>query len=81
MSIWRNKPEIVRRALLENRSTVLDLLGSNPFPDRPPRYVRALLYDYRFADRATHDSTGQWWVRKLEREFVSPTTLQDLSKR
>jgi hypothetical protein len=48
------------------------LFERNPFPDRPPRFVRAVLYDYRFANAATHASTGQWWVREKLRDF-SPT--------
>jgi hypothetical protein len=42
------------QALLEGRKEVLDLLESSPFPpEDPPKYVRALLYDYRFADQPT----------------------------
>ena len=37
--------------LLEGSNAVLQLLAYNPFPERPPRYVRALLYDYRFTGR------------------------------
>jgi hypothetical protein len=37
--------------LLENSPAVTALLGSNPFPQKPPLYVRALLYDYRFSSR------------------------------
>jgi hypothetical protein len=43
-----------------------------PSPTRPPRYVRALLYDYRFADLATHRQTGEWWQRRLESGFCGP---------
>jgi hypothetical protein len=43
---------------------VLGLLASNPFPDRPPRHVRAVLYDYRFTDVATHRKDGTWWRRE-----------------
>src|SRR6266566_8990292 len=31
----------------------------DPFPDRPTQYVRALLYEYRFADPGTYVRTGQ----------------------
>ncbi|HEX2274051.1 MAG TPA: lipase maturation factor family protein, partial [Acidimicrobiales bacterium] len=34
--------------LLENDPTTLRLLAGNPFPDRPPNFVRARLYRYRF---------------------------------
>jgi len=43
---------------------VLDLLASNPFADRPPRHVRAVLYDYRFTDTATHRQYATWWRRE-----------------
>jgi len=40
------------------------LLLRNPFPGRPPRYVRAVLYDYRFTDSAARRATGAWWQRE-----------------
>lgn len=52
------------RKLLENEPAVLELLAHNPFPDRPPRYVRAVLYDYRFTDWDARDETGHWWRRE-----------------
>ncbi|MGI8427415.1 MAG: lipase maturation factor family protein [Actinomycetota bacterium] len=50
--------------LLQNAPIVGGLLESNPFPDAPPRYVRALLYDYRFASPEAHRK-GAWWRREL----------------
>ena len=58
--------ENLLRRLLEGSAPVLALFGSNPFPDHPPKRVRALLFDYRFADPATHARTGQWWIRRQE---------------
>lgn len=52
--------------LLEGSPQVLGLLGKNPFPAVPPRYVRALVYDYRFTSSAERRATGNWWQRKLE---------------
>ena len=43
---------------------MLGLLADNPFPDRPPRYVRAVSYDYRFTDSAERARTGAWWRRR-----------------
>ena len=37
--------------LLQNDAATLRLLRDNPFPDDPPRYVRAQLYRYRFTTR------------------------------
>jgi predicted DCC family thiol-disulfide oxidoreductase YuxK len=50
--------------LLEGSRPVLGLLAQNPFPDHPPRYVRAVLYDYRFTDAAERRRTGAWWRRR-----------------
>ncbi len=49
----------------------------DPFPDRPPQYVRALLYEYRFADPGTYVRTGQWWVRQLEGLYFPRVSLAD----
>lgn len=51
--------------LLEGSPPVLDLFAGNPFPARPPREIRALLYDYRFATPAERRATGAWWTRHL----------------
>jgi hypothetical protein len=53
------------KRLLQGSPEVLRLFAENPFPDRPPRYLRALLYDYRMTDLATRRRTGAWWKRKL----------------
>ena len=51
--------------LLQGEPAVLRLLATNPFPASPPRYVRTLVYDYRFTDRETRRRTGAWWRREL----------------
>ena len=56
------------RRLLEGSPDVLALLRQNPFPDAPPRYVRALIADYRFTNRATKDH-GRWWQIGPERPY------------
>jgi predicted DCC family thiol-disulfide oxidoreductase YuxK len=61
--------------LLEGSPEVLGLLAGNPFPDKPPRYVRAVLHDYRMTDLATRRSTGQWWTRETLGLYVPPVTL------
>ena len=49
--------------LREGSPTVLRLLQSNPFPDHPPQYIRAVLYDYQMTDFAQKRATGAWWRR------------------
>jgi hypothetical protein len=51
--------------LLVNDPPTLRLLRDNPFPDHPPTYVRARLFQYRFTTRAERRATGAWWHREL----------------
>ena len=67
--------ESLMRRLLEGSPPVLALLEVDPFPDRPPKYVRAQLYDYRFADSSTRAATGQWWVRQLAGLYFPQVSL------
>jgi predicted DCC family thiol-disulfide oxidoreductase YuxK len=67
--------ESLMRRLLEGSPPVLALFEADPFPDRPPRYVRALLYDYSFADSGTRAATGQWWVRQLAGLYFPAVSL------
>ncbi len=50
--------------LLEGSPPVLDLMGSNPFPDHPPKFIRAAAWDYRFTSRAQRREDGSWWTRR-----------------
>jgi hypothetical protein len=62
--------------MLENDRPTLKLLHRNPFPDRPPMYVRARLYHYRFTTLVERRESGAWWSRTLEAEYVSPLSLR-----
>jgi predicted DCC family thiol-disulfide oxidoreductase YuxK len=61
--------------LLENSPEVTALLSGNPFPDKPPLYVRAVLYDYRYSTHAEKDATGAWWVRQPQAIYYPSTAL------
>lgn len=61
--------------LLEGSPDVLALLEENPFPEHPPRFIRAVLYDYRMTDLATRRSTGDWWTRERLGLYVPPLAL------
>jgi predicted DCC family thiol-disulfide oxidoreductase YuxK len=50
--------------LRQNEPTVTALLETNPFPDKPPVHVRALLYEYNYAG-SYEKAEGLWWKRKL----------------
>jgi hypothetical protein len=62
--------------LLEGSHDVLALLGSNPFPDSPPRYIRALLYEYRFTDVEERRATGAYWRREYKGIYLPPISLR-----
>lgn len=48
--------------LLHNDPDAIGLFDGNPFPDKPPRYIRAILYHYKFAPPGNSD--GRWWDRE-----------------
>jgi hypothetical protein len=61
--------------LLEGDGATLRLLGRNPFPDRPPVYVRARLFRYRYTNWREWRESHAWWVRTLVGELVAPVRL------
>jgi hypothetical protein len=62
--------------LLQGSREVSGLLAHNPFPDKPPRYIRAMFYRYRFTTVGELRQTGAWWERQELREYL-PTVSQD----
>jgi predicted DCC family thiol-disulfide oxidoreductase YuxK len=62
--------------LLRGEPEVTALLKFNPFPQRPPRYIRATLYEYWFTDSATRAQTGAWWKREARGMFFPPVSLR-----
>ncbi|HEV2456547.1 MAG TPA: lipase maturation factor family protein [Verrucomicrobiae bacterium] len=61
--------------LLHNDPGALSLFGSNPFPDKPPRYVRAVLYRYAFAPPG--NEAHVWWTRKELGLWLPPLSADD----
>ena len=56
---------LTEQRLLENDSDVLFLFQGNPFAQAPPRYVRAVLWQYWFTSMEEKRRTGNWWKRNL----------------
>lgn len=48
--------------LLHNDHNAVGLFAGNPFPDKPPKYIRAVLYRYRFARPGNPQKL--WWTRE-----------------
>lgn len=66
--------------LLEGDRDVLKLLHGNPFPETPPRFVRAVLYRYRFTTWPERRATGAWWQRTPVGEFVPAFSLRSAGR-
>ena len=67
--------EYFMRRLLENEPAVTRLLTRNPFPDKSPRYVRAILFQYQFTTAEEHRATGAWWKRREIGEYFPEVSL------
>ena len=65
LSNYENNRWVMRteELLLQNNPSVLSLFRSNPFPDKPPLEVRAVVWQYWFTDLSTKFETGIWWNR------------------
>ena len=76
---WRSQSWFLYfcQRLLEGSKPVLALLATNPFPAAPPRYVRAVVYDYRFTNAATRARNGAWWRRERLGLYGPVLTLVD----
>ena len=61
--------------LLQNEPTVTALLQTNPFPEMPPFYVRALFYDYKYAN-SEEKLEGLWWQRQLVATYFHAAHLK-----
>ncbi|HXJ60508.1 MAG TPA: lipase maturation factor family protein [Verrucomicrobiae bacterium] len=61
--------------LMQGAPEVLALVRHNPFPGRPPKYIRASLYEYRFTDSAGRQANGTWWRRDAKGLYCPPISL------
>jgi hypothetical protein len=58
---------------LENNPHALALIGDNPFPDSPPRWVRVERYEYQF----TGFGEPGWWTRERIGPYLPPLRVDD----
>ena len=61
--------------LLHNDPGAVGLFADNPFPDKPPRFIRAVLYRYSFAEPG--NPAGLWWNRERVGEPWLPAMSVD----
>jgi hypothetical protein len=67
LSDWRSDPVVVRteERLLAGSADVAALFALNPFPQQPPRMVRAVIWQYWFSTPREKREQGIWWTRQL----------------
>jgi hypothetical protein len=80
---WQRNPWFVGfcKRLLEGSEPVLELLDENPFADGAPKYLRAVLYNYRFTTLEERQSTGDWWHRERRGLYLGPISLESFKPR
>lgn len=61
--------------LLHNDPGALSLFAANPFPGKPPRYIRAVLYTYSFARPG--NPQRRWWNRQKQGLWLPPLSAND----
>jgi hypothetical protein len=64
--------------LLQGDPATLGLLRTNPFPQKPPRWVRARYFEYHFTTPGEHRSTGRWWARRELGDYIPPVSLRQV---
>jgi len=62
--------------LLQGSHAVNGLIANNPFPEKPPHYIRAMFYRYRFTTLNELRQTGAWWKREELREYLPTLSLE-----
>jgi len=61
--------------LLQDDPGTLRLLANNPFPEAPPRFIRAAYFKYEFARPG--EAGGAWWNRTYLGEWLPPLAAGD----
>jgi len=79
---WRqsNIVPLTEERLLMNDKDVLGLFRGNPFPNAPPRFVRAVLWQYWFTSTDEKRRTGNWWRRELLGLYAPELTVTSEGK-
>ncbi len=67
---------LMQKILIGDRQT-LALLRTNPFPEQPPKYVRALIYKYNFTTPEERKRSGNFWKRELIGEYFPAVSLEN----
>jgi hypothetical protein len=77
LDVWRDNMFVVstEERLLAGAPEVLKLFATNPFAEAPPKYVRAVIWQYWFTSMAEKRQTGEWWRREYLGLYAPELTI------
>ncbi len=77
LTTWQNAliVPLTEERLLEGDQDVLYLFRGDPFAAQPPKFVRAVLWQYWFSTPEEKRMQGVWWTRKLLGTYA-PTIMR-----
>ncbi len=77
LTTWQNAliVPLTEERLLEGDKDVLALFRGDPFAAAPPKFVRAVLWQYWFSTPEEKRTQGVWWTRKLLGTYA-PTIMR-----
>lgn len=61
--------------LLHNDPGAVSLFAGNPFPNRPPRFIRAVLYRYKFVEPGNPQAL--WWTPEQVGDWIPVVSVND----
>jgi hypothetical protein len=61
--------------LLHNDKSAVSLFRKNPFAGKPPKYIRAVLYQYQFAEPGNKQRL--WWTRRKVSDWIPAMSVED----
>ncbi|WP_251106530.1 lipase maturation factor family protein [Alloacidobacterium dinghuense] len=75
---WRQNSivPLTEERLLTTSTSVIQLFAGDPFHQSPPKYVRAVLWQYWFTSMAEKRATGLWWKRQLLGLYAPALTVK-----
>ncbi len=78
LSNYQQNPWLVNLVirLLEAKPEVLKLLEYNPFPEHPPRFIRAIVYEYKFNSLDGFNQSAEVWTREPKGLYLPALSLR-----
>ena len=63
--------------VLQGSEGISRIFKVNPFETKPPKWIRAIVFQYEFTDCKERKDSGNWWRRHSPRIFMPPTRIKD----